>query len=173
MKINTILYLFLLLLMVTTCANQDDKTNTLKIKIKKNAELMANSLVSKDYMNFIKYMHPTLLKMMGGKDAMIETLNGGLPGGNEIKKVTISIPSKLIIEKNIIQCTLSGEIEMSVKEGRLIFKSNLIALSYDNGKNWYFIDTSNFTLQQLKEFIPELSNKVQLKKWEKPIFISN
>jgi len=165
--------IFFLFVILNSCTSQNEKDKDIKLKIKTTAEQMTNSLVKKDYQTFIKFSHPKIIEMMGGKDIMLNTLNAGLPDGNEIRKVSILNVSDTLVVNNIIQCTLIEEIEMTVNGGILVFKSNLIGISYDQGNNWYFLDANNQIREQMKELFPELSNRLQLKIFGKPIFISN
>lgn len=143
-----------------------------KENIKKEAEKMGNLMVTKDYKNFIKYMYPPLINLMGGEERILSTFEQGLPNGSSIEKITISDLSDTIQIQNQIQCTLKEEITMKVNGGKLLATSTLIGLSEDNGKTWYFLDSNGHSLESLKEKFPNISDKLTITENEKPTFIS-
>lgn len=159
------------------CRNSTDSKSVVKLDpfkehIKKEAERMSNYLLTKEYKSFIKCMYPPLIEKMGGEDQMLSILEKGLPDGNSIEKVSISIPSDTILVQNQIQCTLKEDIVMKVKGGKLLYTSTLIGLSDDNGKTWFFLDANGRSLQSLKEGFPNLSDQLNIIISSKPTFIS-
>jgi hypothetical protein len=46
---------------------------------------------------------------------------------------------------------------MKTSFGNLALETTLIAISSDGGKNWYFIDTSVYNVNDLKKAMPDLS----------------
>jgi hypothetical protein len=65
------------LLTLTSC--QSSQKDQLRNKIKKEAEIMSKLLVSKNYEDFLKYMFPPLIDMMGGREKVLEIFKQGLP----------------------------------------------------------------------------------------------
>ena len=170
-KAFRIVLMFILIITLTNC--QAPKTSPLRDKIKNDAEKMCISLVTKDYEDFVKYMYPPLIELMGGKEKVINIFNQGLPEGNTIERVKISYPSDTIIINNQIQCTLKEVIEMKVKGGKIIGTSTLIGISDDNGNSWHFIDANSKSLETLKSNYPELSGRLIFEVSSKPIFIKD
>jgi len=69
-----------------------------------------------------------------------------------------------------LQATLSETLEIKVPGGTLITKSTLIALSTDSGETWYFIDTSNNSLEKIRTQLPNISENLVLSPPQEPIF---
>ncbi|MCE2963494.1 MAG: hypothetical protein LW842_10010 [Sphingobacteriales bacterium] len=142
--------------------------------IKEQAEMMGQLLLKKDFISFSKYTYPKILEMMGGKQKMVEVLDKGLKEmqseGVAFLKVTFGEPSKIITIGNELQCTVPQTIEIKVPKGKLKANSTLIAISIDNGKNWYFIDTSGKDIQTMKKRLPNLSEELVIPETKQPTF---
>lgn len=48
--------------------------------------------------------------------------------------------------------------------GQPVTESTLIAISTDNGKNWYFVDTPGKDIQTMKKALPNLSGELVIPK---------
>lgn len=172
MKTISFFVISLILSLITLASCQTPHQDSFKNNIKKEAEIMSNLMVNKKYDDFLKYMHPSLITMMGGKEKVLDIFKQGLPDGTTIKSVKISYPSDTVKVNNQIQCTLKEEIEMKVKGGKLIAISTLVGLSDDDGKTWYFLDANSKSLETLKTAFPNLSSRLIFVESTKPIFVS-
>jgi len=105
---------------------------------------------------------------------MIEVLENGSKemesDGTRFLNVTFGEPSRIIVIKNQLQCTLPRTIEMKVPDGRLVVKSTLIAISTDKGKGWYFVDASGKDIQTLRKTLPNLSEELSIPENQEPTF---
>jgi hypothetical protein len=150
------------------------KSNHFSKTIRKQAEMMGQLLIQKDFNSFTKFTYPKIVEMMGGKQKMIEVMEKGSKEmeaeGTGFLKVTFGEPSQIITEKNELQCTLSQEIKMKVPNGQLLTESTLIAISTDNGKNWYFLDTSGKDILTMKSMLPNLSKNLVIPNQKQPTF---
>lgn len=144
--------------------------------IKTQAMEMAKAMLKKDYDNFIKYAHPKLVELGGGKEKMrpfMDTLTNRMKSfGAEIKKITIGHPYKVIAYKKELQSTLPQTTEVSFLSGFIIVESTLIAISQDGGKNWYFIDTNFYGEKKLKEALPDLSPELVIPPQKRPRIVN-
>lgn len=145
--------------------------------IKQHADSMGKSLLAKDAQKFVEFTFPTVVMKMGGKENMVKVMEKAF---NDMEKektdflaVSFGHPSKIIRKGREFQCTLPQIIEMEVPTGRLITHSTLIVISDDQGKKWYFIDTSDKDLKTLKEMLPNLSDELIIPKKPKPILYNN
>lgn len=129
--------------------------------IKAQAMHMAQALLKKDFTTFSKFIHPKLVAAVGGPKKLVERLDSAnamaKQFGAEIKKIRIGDPVKPITYKSGLQTTLPQTTEMETPMGSIILETTLIALSGDGGKNWQFLDTSLFSVQEIKKQVPELS----------------
>jgi len=165
--------IFFLSLFLTACNGQTKNIEYSKT-IKEQAEMMGKFLLKKDFMSFCNYTYPKIIEMMGGRQKMIEVMEKGskemLSEGTDFLSVAFGEPSKIITIGNELQCTVPQTIEMKVPKGRLITKSTLIAISIDNGKNWYFLDTSGNDIQTMKRALPNLSGELIIPEKTQPTF---
>ncbi len=165
--------IFFFALFLTACNGQTKNIDYSKT-IKEQAELMGQLLIKKDFMSFSKYTYPKIVEMMGGRHKMVEVMEKEskemLSEGTDFLNVTFGEPSKIITIGTELQCSVPQTIEMKVPNGRLIIKSTLISISIDNGKNWYFIDTSGGDIQTMKKALPNLSEELIIPEKTQPIF---
>jgi len=142
--------------------------------IKTQAMDMANALVKKDFPAFIKYMHPDIIKLAGGKDKVLQKMDTvntmATQLGATIKRIVIGNPGKIISYKNQLQVTLPETSEMNSGFGNLTLETTLIAISMDAGKNWYFIDTSIYSMKDVKKAMPDLSPELIIPPLRPPKF---
>jgi hypothetical protein len=142
--------------------------------IKTQAMNMANALIKKDFPAFIKYMHPNIIKLAGGKEKALQrmdTVNAmATQFGATIKRIVIGNPDKIINYKNQLQVTLPETSELSSGFGNVSLETTLIAISSDAGKNWYFIDTSVYNMKDVKKALPDLSPELVIPAPKPPKF---
>lgn len=140
----------------SACVAQSQATT-----IRVQAMDMAKALLRKDYNTFAGFMHPKVITMAGGKQNLIvrmDTMNAvAAQLGASIKKVLIGNPGNIITYKHELQTTLPQFTELESAFGNITLESTLIAISADNGKKWYFIDTSVYNIKEVKKAMPDLS----------------
>lgn len=142
--------------------------------IRQQALTMGELLLKKDFKAFTKFVYPKLTEMMGGELKMAEILEKG-SSEMESKGITmltfnVGQPSKYVSSANELQCTLPQTIEIKVPQGRLVTKATLIAISIDDGKNWYFVDTSGKDIETVKRMLPNLSGDLVIPEKQEPVF---
>lgn len=168
MKRNS--FLLVICLMVVTGLQAQNHASTIKAQ----AMYMVRALVKKDFPAFTKYMHPKLIEMAGGKEQLIQRMDTAnkvaKQFGAEIKKILIGDPGPIIKYKDELQATLPQTSEMKTGFGNLTLETTLIAISIDNGKNWYFIDTSIYNVKEVKKSLPNLSPDLVIPPMKQPKF---
>jgi len=136
--------------------------NTPEQNLLTQANDMGEKFIAKDYAGFLKYAHPATVKTMGGEKKMIadtaKSFREFEMEGVAFLDLKFGIPTKILNVENELQCTLPEMIEMQVKGGKLTTTTTLIAISEDNGKNWYFLDTGSNDLMTMKLLLPKLSD---------------
>jgi hypothetical protein len=176
---NFLKLIFVLSLFAGACNNtpKTEDNSNYKKNIKLQAEKMCQLLLKKDFSSFTKFTYPKVVEMMGGEAKMVEVIeNGTLQMESEetsILNATIGEPSNTITYESEIQCTVPQTTEIKVPDGMLITKSTLIAISMDNGKNWYFVDTSGKDIQTMREMLPNLSPELVIPKLEEPTLVKD
>lgn len=144
--------------------------------IKYQANLVAQAFKEKDYEKVAYYTHPQIIQITGGKQAYINFLNEKLSGPDSPTFLELSVenPINIIDTGNSLQAILAENIVGQVNGGILKTKGYLIAISYNKGENWYFIDTSGHNnIEELRETFPELSPNLVIPTREKPTFYKN
>jgi hypothetical protein len=165
---------FIVFILFISNLNAQNKNETYSKILKSDAVKMANALLEKDYNMFCDYTYPQVVKMVGGKQKMMNTLKTATlemeKEGYSFLKVTIGEPTEIFISKNELQATITQELEMKVPEGKLVTISTLIAISTTKGKKWHFIDASNKNISELRKALPSLSKELIIPIQSKPVF---
>lgn len=152
-------------------------TSAAATNLKTAAQKMGQFFVDKNYTAYVKYMHPKITQMAGGNTKLINIIKGSIKQmedqGISFVNVTIGDASKLITTKTEMQAIIPQILEMKMATGKLVARAYLLGVSPNKGKSWYFIDTSDKTIAQLKEVIPGLSKDLVIPAKEKPVFYKN
>lgn len=171
MKNILIIFLSFTLLSCNEKTKSKDTSNYSQT-IKDQAEKMGQLLLKKDFKSFVKFTYPKIVEIAGGQDMMIQTIEKSLmemeTNGASFLSFTFGDPSKIIKEGNELQGTMPETIEMKVSNGRVVIKSTLIVVSTDQGKNWFFIDTSDKEIQTMKKALPNLSGDLKIPAKQQP-----
>jgi len=172
-----LLQIAFLLFLIPSKGQIEAKLSNEEKNILHHATEMGQLYLNKNYEMFVGKLYPGLIKIVGGKDKMLEVLtNANL----ELTKQSISIdslkfsnPNKIINTGIELQTTLTEIVFMSIPNGKMVKKSTVIAISLDNGITWFFIDTSGKDLKSMQQGFPKLSNDLIIPKDEKPIVYKN
>ena len=167
-----IVLLFVATLGVCASAQMPAAADSLQAQAKR----MANGLVSGDYNTFIHYLHPKILQMAGGADAMKQQLaqmSRQFSMSNvSFESVTLDSMSKFIKVAPTLQATIRQHTIMKVPNGRMAATSTLICLSSDNGTHWKFVDTNHKTLADMRQMLPNLSTALVIPPTQAPVQLS-
>lgn len=136
-------------------------SKTAKDNLLSQADLMTNSLISKDFKVFLKYNSPVIIELMGGEEAAVDMLSKQMAQIN-ILSIDLSDPSEIINFNEELQATMTQDVVVEMPQGKIKNRSTLIGISSDNGENWIFIDAQGQPLEQLKTYFPNLSPDLEL-----------
>lgn len=166
-------YLLVVLTLLTTLAfGQVDSK-----RIKEQAEITARALLQEDFESLIKHTYPEIVKMLGGEEKMISLIRKGKiemgQQGISFEKVTIGNPSRTVNAGDEIHCLIPQTILMKVPKGKVKSETYLLAVSKDNGNHWYFIDTANLTMDNIKNVLPNYNTQLQLPIKRQPKFTAD
>jgi len=163
---------FLLALLTTTSFGQVDSN-----VIKEQAELTAKALLNDDYETIIRFTYPKVIELVGGRDKMISLIKKGkIEMGQEgisFDKVTIGKPSKTVMAGDEIHCLVPQTVYMKVPKGKMKSETHLVAVSRDNGVNWFFIDAVSLNKDNIKSVLPNYNFDLILPPKKEPIFIAD
>jgi hypothetical protein len=125
---------------------------------------MAELFVKKDYQPYIKFCYPKLVVSLGGEQKMISTLKKLISkmesDGTSFLSLSLGEPLLPIAVGNEIQCVVPDTLIMKIPNGKIQALYAMIAISYDKGKRWYFIDTSGKNIEDMRKSYPNLSPKL-------------
>ena len=145
--------------------------------IKEQAELTAKALLNDDYETLIKFTYPKVIELVGGRDKMISLIKKGKiemgQQGISFDKVIIGKPSKTVIAGDEIHCLVPQTVYMKVPKGKLKSETQLLAVSRDNGSNWFFIDAVSLNKDNIKRVLPNYNFDLVLPTKSEPIFVSD
>lgn len=134
----------------------------------KQANAMARAAIKGEYATLLQYTHPTIIKTMGGKDQALATLKQGIAALKSsrfaIKKVEIGKVTQSIVTKENIQCIVPQIMDIEVSGVKAHSNNYLFGISYDGGKNWYFMDTAASTPEKVKKLFPEINKNLVIPK---------
>jgi hypothetical protein len=134
--------------------------------VKAQALEMGKALVNGDSKTFAAFMLPEIISTIGGEEKvnvlMDSAFNVFKTFGGSVKKITYGNPGKIISYKNEWQTILPQITEVTSPFADIELSSTLVAISRDNGKHWYFFDTSMGKADQLKNILPGLSPDISI-----------
>lgn len=167
-KIASVLLVFFLL--APWQAQTDD---ALLESAREAAQKMSDAFHSKDYDTFMDFTHPTIIDDIGGREKMKELISGGLGPGIEFISTQVLKAKKLFRKGDTYQCGMKQEQIMEVEGKRYLITGWLIGISYDAGKEWRYISVSNYTLDHMRKFFPELDKRLPVKPQKEPKPVKN
>lgn len=158
----------LLLFIIVTLSSEaySQPGSALKDSVASQAKTMAQAFLKKDYKTFASFMYSTMIKAMGGidkaPDALYKSVSGLMSEGFSFEEISFGSVSDIVTNKGELQCTIPQFMKMKTPNGVVDNLRTLLAVSSDNGLHWKFIDTSKKSRETIKEFVPNLSDAIDL-----------
>jgi hypothetical protein len=153
------------------------EAQNLQTAIKIQAMEMAKSLIKNDFASFIRYLPPKIIEFAGGKEKLklkMDSADAAMKQfGVSFKKILIGNPGEIISYEKQLQCIVPQSTTLQSVLGEMQAETSLIAISTDNGKNWYFVDTNAYKADKLKSVLPGLSPDLIIPAQQPPKFIPN
>ena len=144
-------------------------------KIKVSAMEMSRALIAKKSSVFLQFMHPSMVKLAGGKVQLSAITDSALTVfeqfGGKISKISYGNPSEVVEYKKTMQSVLPQSTFLTSPLGDVELSSSLIAISTDKGANWTFIDTNIFGIDKIKSVMPDISPLLVIPKSAPPKFL--
>jgi hypothetical protein len=160
----------LLLLILSLLAKSQDKKSILK----NQAQEMSQASINGNYDLVLKYTYPKIVEEFGGSENFIAEINkamGNLKAeGTQIEKVEIGESGDFFKAGDELHSILNEKITLNTKKGKFLIDSYLLAISSDNGQNWFFIDC-NIGKDFILSFLPNFNNELIIPEINKPIKI--
>lgn len=140
-------------------------------EINKQATQMLSCFKTGDYACLLRYTHPKVVTAMGGQKSAVEKLSKQMKemkdSGAEFSHVSVEPVLQHLVSEKTIQCIVPQIVEIKFQGQTVKARSFLFGITYNNGKNWYFIDVGRQPEAQMRKLLPEMSKKIVLRKEEK------
>jgi len=138
---------------------------------------MLSLFLHKNYAEYVKFIHPKILELFGGKDKMMSTLQTSMrqmkEQGFEIENVTVGTIKSIIVIPGELQSVVPQIVELKTADAKIISNGYLIGISNDYGKTWHFIDTGGKKLKQVQEIFPTLDSRLVIPTRQQPLVYKN
>ena len=161
-----------LLVGVFTFAQNDHSEN-----IKRDGNKMIDFMLKKDYESLSQYTYPVIIEWMGGKEKMINSISNEMQRiedqGVVFLELSIGEPQKEYFAGKEIHCLVPQKIILKNKDGKIISRSHLLAVSVDLGNNWYFVDTTQLTTENVTLLFPKFNTDLKIPLKTEPKYILN
>ncbi|GEO11121.1 hypothetical protein [Segetibacter aerophilus] len=158
-------------------ASSAQKATSPATNLKRQAEQMVNFFSTGDLDKFSKFTYPKVIQMIGGETKMISVLKKEMDSwesqGIRIDSVSVGDVSKIVKAGNELHSLITQRLVMKVPGGRMVKNSFLLAISPNNGANWYFLDTAPLTPDILKKLFPNFNKEIVIPTKEEPVMIPN
>ena len=151
-----------------------------KDAVKKLALEMGQATIDGDYTKVIDNTHPASVKLLGGREKAIETIEALMKQikdkGFVITKYEIGDPGEFYTEGDNTFIVLPTKLEMTFPKGKILSKSYLLGISSDKAKTWGFIDGAGLEgkgKEVRDKLLPKMPALLKLPEKSEPEIIRN
>ena len=154
------------LLFTTACTHSQSATETLIAQAMQNVDAMLN----KDYEVVVHLTYPPIVEELGGFQkalALVKSTMSAMESRDvTVEKITVGQPSAIVEEGKEQVAIVPIELMMSIEGDKIRADSYLVAITQNNGKNWFFIDGSSISKEKLSLIFPNLVASVEIPEFE-------
>lgn len=158
--------------LVLSCSAAADEAALKKI-VKEKVEEINRAAIKDDFGKVADLTHPNLVRLMGGREKMISTMESAVKemksNGFVIRSARVDDPSDPIATGQELFVVVPFVLEMKVPGGKVLAKSFVIGVSSDKGKSWAFVN-GDLDINAVKQVLPTLPNQLKLPEKQKPVF---
>lgn len=130
-----------------------------------SAERMIEAIVEEDYATYIDLVYPKVVEIFGGKDIMIKMTktnkDAQKDSGLLLTKAMFNNSGDIQESSNDFQAIVTFDYLMSVSGLTYKGQNYLLAISNDEGENWYFVELETFDEESIKTFVPTYSSNIK------------
>ncbi len=131
----------------------------------------------RDFARMTDLTYPKVIESAGGRDKMVAALTKGIKEmeaeGVVVLSSTAGAPTQIIHLSGSIYAVVPTTLKVKALDGIFQTESSMIGISSDNGTSWSFIDAGGKDRSQLKGFLPDAADKLNLPPEKQPVKISN
>lgn len=137
----------------------------------------AESFINSDFESIIDFTYPSIIEKAGGKAVALQKVKEDIDylRRNNITYDSVSFgdPTTFVKAGDEIHTIIPETIFMRSPRGRLKSDSYVIAISKDNGKKWYFIDTAAIDSSNVKNILPNYNFELKIPAYKNPVLIDS
>jgi hypothetical protein len=155
MKLKTLLICAFIFVFSSRGFGQD----AIKENIKADAQKMLSAFKTNDYSILVKYTHPKIIDLMGGKEEAPKIIKQMMENVEGLESVEANNGEvlQLLDTGDEMQAVIPQLLVMKIQGRIFSSKNHLIGISSDKGMNWTFFDGNGFSEKAIREMFPNLS----------------
>lgn len=173
------IYLFLCLsLIIWSCKSQDksfEVDSVTKLNLTTQVNQMVQAFISNDYAALVKFTYPPIVKKAGGQESSVAKIKNELESlrlqGVTFDSISVGEPSIFVKAGEEIHTLIPETQFLNVPQGLLRSESCLLAISKDEGKTWYFLDTADLDSNNIKSTVPNFNFELKIPPFKEPVLI--
>jgi len=131
----------------------------------------------RDFARMVDLTYPKVIEAAGGRDRMVSALTKGMKEmeteGVVVLSSTAGAPTQIIHVSGSVYAVLPTTLKVKAQDGVFQTESSMIGISSDGGASWTFIDAGGKDRSQLKGFLTDAVDKLNLPPETQPVKISN
>lgn len=131
----------------------------------------------RDFARMVDLTYPKVIEAAGGRDRMISALAKGMKEmeteGVTVLSSTAGTPTQIIHVSRSVYAVIPTTLKVKAQDGIFQTESSMIGISADSGATWTFIDAGGKDRSQLRSFLPDAADKLNLPPEKQPVKISN
>lgn len=158
-------FAFLLFMLSSSFVNAQAYLNNLN----KQANEMVSAVKKRDYKTLLTFTHPKVVSAMGGNEKAAAGLKASMKVLEDqninFTKMEVGSVTQSLVSGKTIQCIIPQLVEIQMGTKKAKAKNYLFGISYNGGKNWYFLDTAPLK-GDVRKLIPEASKDLIIPKSE-------
>lgn len=154
----------MLLLVIATSTSIYSQT---KSEALRDAKTTSKASLDMDFETVLKHTLPSVLDMMGGKDAALEVIKTTFEAmktqGFVFEKADINHVSEVVKEQGQYRCVVEGYNQMKISGQRISSKSYLLGIYNETDKYWWFIEAKELKNNALaNQILPNFETQLEI-----------
>lgn len=136
---------------------------------------MIFAMKKKDYNTILDYTYPKIIEIGGGKNKLYSSMKSAYDkmekDGFFFEDEILGEPQKIFIAGKELHCIVPKNEIMKTPKGRIKATYYLLAVSKDNGRKWFFIESHMLNDKNKKLIFPNFNSELKIPKNSQPILI--
>ena len=154
--------LLFVLIATSTSVFSQTKTDALQ-----DAKTTSKATLEMDFDTLLKHTLPSVLEMMGGKEATLKVLNTTFEGmkaqGFVFEKADIIGVSEIVNEQGQYRCVVEGYNQMKMSKQRISSKSYLLGIYNEVDNHWWFIEAKQLKNNAfVNQILPDFETSLEI-----------